>query len=283
MTSAPVYHTRFAPSPTGDLHLGNLRTAYFNWLGARSTGGRFSLRIDDTDADRNTAGSIDNILSVLDWCDLDYDVMVRQSDRADLYRSAADQLLASGVAYHKDGAVMMNGDAGDSFNDRVSGVCRITDRRTLSDLVLIRSDGTATYHFANVVDDLDMGINLVIRGADHLSNTPRHIAIARALGADYPATAHVGLIHYQKRKMSKRDAVGSVNSLRDAGVDPRALLNYINRLGWAPTVDNGQDAWIIPRDRALDLFWTGGSMKAKSSNFDDAQFNWLCRKWKNIA
>jgi glutamyl/glutaminyl-tRNA synthetase len=277
-----MYNTRFAPSPTGDLHLGNLRTAYFNWLGARSTGGKFILRIDDTDADRNTADSADNILSIMDWCGLDYDSMYRQSDRSDIYRAAADDLLASGIAYHKDGAVMMNGDAGDHFVDLVSGRCAISDVRSLSDLVLIRSNGSATYHFANVVDDLDMDINLVIRGADHLSNTPRHIAIARALGKNYPATAHVGLIHYHKRKMSKRDAVGSVNSLRDAGVDPRALLNYINRLGWAPTVDDSKDAWILPRDRALGLFWNGGSMKAKSSNFDDAQFAWLCRKWKNM-
>jgi glutamyl-tRNA synthetase len=285
-TMTTRYNTRFAPSPTGDMHLGNLRTAYFNWLAARSTGGTFTLRIDDTDADRNTDSAVDTILDILDWVGLDFDRMIRQSDRGDVYRDAVGVLDGLKLVNRSDGAarISVDADVGDSFNDMVNGTCKVTDRRTLSDLVILRSDGTPTYHFASTVDDTDpdLGINLVIRGSDHLANTPRHIGIAAALGSTYPTTAHVGLIHYKKRKLSKRDGVGSVLALRDSGVDPRALLNYINRLGWAPTVDNGRDAWMLPRDRALALFWDGGSMKAKSSNFDDAQFDWLCRRWKAI-
>lgn len=280
-----VYHTRFAPSPTGDMHLGNLRTAYFNWLAARATGGTFTLRIDDTDRDRNTDGAVDTILDILDWCGMDYDRMVRQSDRGDLYRMHLYDLHALGRIDDSDGAdrIDVNPWVGDKFTDMVNGDCRVTDRGPLGKLVLARSDGSPTYHFASTVDDLDLGINLVIRGSDHLSNTPRHIGIAGALGDDYPLTAHVGLIHRGKRKMSKRDDVGSVLALRDSGVDPDALLSYLLRLGWAPRDDSGKAAWVWPKDRAVAGFFTLGRMKAKASNFDDAQFAWVARTWKSGA
>ena len=278
-----VYNTRFAPSPTGDMHLGNLRTAYFNWLAARSTGGTFTVRIDDTDRDRNTDTAVDTILDILDWCGLDYDRLVRQSDRGDLYRSHIYDLNALGYIDDSDGADRINVDrwVGDAFSDMVNGDCRVTDRRPLTNLVVARSDGSPTYHFANVVDDLDLDINLVIRGSDHLSNTPRHIGLASALGGNYPATAHIGLIHYNKKKMSKRDDVGSVMTLRDRGIDPNALLSYLLRLGWAPRDDSSKAAWIWPKDKAVGGFWTKGRLKAKASNFDDGQFNWVCRAWNN--
>jgi len=251
--SAPV-RVRFAPSPTGYLHVGGARTALFNWLYARHTGGTFVLRIEDTDNARNSQAAVDVILSGLRWLGLDWDEgpltgdadgPVRggfgpyfQSRRGEIYRRRAYELKAKGLAYEKDGALFyrMTRDPVTIPDLVVGDVVRpLTDREALDpDWVLIRSDGVPVFHFVNVVDDLEMGITHVIRGEDHLSNTAKHIALFKAFGVEPPRYAHIPLIrNLDGSKMSKRDQGASVQSYIDDGYLPEAVINYLSLLGWS--------------------------------------------------
>jgi len=279
--------TRFAPSPTGYLHIGGIRTAIFSWLYARKHEGRFILRIEDTDRERSTREAIDVILEGMGWLGLNADEgPVYQSQRFDRYREVIGQLLASGQAYYctcsrerlesireqamqrgekprydghcrdrdapGENAVIRfkNPQQGDVVvEDRIQG--RVTySNRELDDLIIARSDGTPTYNLTVVVDDMDMHISHVIRGDDHLNNTPRQINILKALDATPPVYAHVPMIlGPDGKKLSKRTGSASVLDYRDQGYLPEALLNYLVRLGWS----HG-DQEIFSIEELIDLF-----------------------------
>lgn len=276
-------NTRIAPSPTGDMHIGTARTAYFNWLAARATGGIFTLRIDDTDLARSDSKFSQVILDTMAWLGLTYDNLFYQSQRFTSYRIVADDLLSSGMAV-KDGdaIILMPKALPDSWNDDLAGKVVISgdDKSGMAKgIVLIKSDGSPTYHFASVVDDIDMDINFVIRGADHITNTSRQVAIYHALGKPLPRYAHVGLIHKDGKKLSKRDGAASMLAYRDQGIDPDAMLNFMARLGWGPTVDDKTTA-ILPRERMIDLFLSGGKMKGSSANMDPVKLASFDRKYK---
>jgi len=282
MTDRDTPHvTRIAPSPTGDMHIGTARTAYHNWLIARSTGGRFILRIDDTDLARNSDAAVGVIDDTMAWLGLDHDLRVRQSDRLGLYRTLCDALLDAGLA-RRDGAavrLVLPDDTPASWTDTVTGTVAIgdADRRVIDGMVLMKSDGMPTYHFASVADDMDLGVTWVVRGIDHLSNTAKHVAIWTALsrvawggaGRPLPRWTHLGLITRGGRKVSKRDGASSMLAYRDAGTDPDALLNWMLRLGWGPTVDD-RTTRTIDRQRALALFLDGGRMRSSPANMDPA-------------
>jgi glutamyl/glutaminyl-tRNA synthetase len=284
--------TRIAPSPTGMFHLGSARTALFNWLAARATDGRFILRIDDTDQTRHSDAAVQVIFDALDWLRLPYDVCVRPSDRLSIYRKLADDLVSHGLA-RRDGAAirLAVSDMPDFWNDTLAGQIAISaqDRRVISELVLLRSDGMPTYHLASVVDDMDLGITWVIRGSDHLSNTPKHIALWRAVGklewsgaaAPMPLWTHLGLITSDGKKISKRDGAASLLDYRDSGVDPDAMVNWLLRLGWGPTIDD-KTTRTIDRDRAVRLFLEGGRMRASPANMDPLLLSALDRKYKGM-
>ena len=265
--------TRFPPSPTGDLHIGSARTALYNWLYARRHGGRMVLRMEDTDRERSTQAAVDVILEGMAWLGLDYDAgPFYQTQRFERYREVVTDLLARGKAYHcycsrdrldelrarqmaakdkprydghcRDHPSPDNGTPpvvrlrtpleGVVVNDdRVRGAVTIQNRE-LDDLIIARSDGSPTYHLSVVVDDIDMGITHVLRGDDHLNNTPRQIHILEAIGAVRPVYAHIPMINGSNgKKLSKRHGAVSVLSYRDVGILPQALLNYLARLGWS--------------------------------------------------
>jgi glutamyl-tRNA synthetase len=249
---------RFAPSPTGHLHIGGARTALFNWLYARHTGGLFVLRIEDTDDVRNTQEAVDVILSSLRWLGLDWDEgpvsgdatasalgdkgPYFQSQRQSIYQSHVQRLLSEGKAYECDGAIKfrMTREAV-IIPDLVCGdvTRKLTDREERDpDFVIVRSDGKPVFHLVNVVDDLEMGITHVIRGEDHLSNTSKHIALCNALGANCPRYAHIPLIlNGDGSKMSKRDMGASMSNYMEEGFVPEAVVNYLCLLGWSPKDD----------------------------------------------
>lgn len=277
-----MWITRIAPSPTGDFHVGTARTALFNWLAARASGGRFLLRIDDTDLARNDEASVKVIHDCMDWLGLDYDDTFRQSDRLDRYRAVADDLIASGKAVRADnGGILLSGGVALPWTDRVGGTNTpvATHQALASDQVLIKADGMPVYHFASVVDDIDSGVNLVIRGIDHHTNTYRHTAIYGALGHPLPEFVHLGLIMLDGKKMSKRDAAASLLGYRDAGIDPDAMNNFLLRMGWGPKVDDKSTA-MLDRSQALALFLDGGKMRNTPAAFDLAKLNSFDRKFK---
>ncbi|MFP3928182.1 MAG: glutamate--tRNA ligase [Desulfobacteraceae bacterium] len=271
MTKEPVV-TRFPPSPTGFLHIGGARTALFNWLFARKHGGRFILRIEDTDMERSSQEATQAILESMEWLGLDWDEgPYFQSQRYDIYKEFIQRLLDSDMAYHchcspeileekrrrarsmglkpkYDGTCRdlgLNKAPGSvvrlkapqsgltRFEDRIKGPISVANEE-LDDLVLERSDGTPTYHLAVVVDDITMGVNHVIRGDDHVNNTPRQILIYQALGEPIPVYAHVPMILGPDRtRLSKRHGATSVLAYREMGYLPQALLNALARLGWS--------------------------------------------------
>jgi glutamyl-tRNA synthetase len=226
---------RFAPSPTGQLHIGGARTALYNWLLARKHGGTLVLRIEDTDRERSTPENVEQILDALRWLEIDWDEgPISQVERAPRHREQIDRLLADGSAYEDDGAVRLR--VPDEGETVVSDVIRgeVTfPHSAIDDFVIARSDGSALYNLAVAVDDLDMGIDHVIRGEDHLSNTPRQVMILKALDAEPPVYAHLPLLHGPDgKKLSKRHGAASVQELRDKGYLPEAVRNYIALLGW---------------------------------------------------
>ncbi|MEO7298911.1 MAG: glutamate--tRNA ligase family protein, partial [Verrucomicrobiota bacterium] len=260
---------RFAPSPTGFLHIGGARTALFNWLYARHTGGTFVLRIEDTDAARNSQEAIDVILNGLRWLGLDWDEgplgvppsggspaqppkggtpnvsaskgnygPYFQSERGEIYKKRVQELKDKGFAYEHEGAVKFKMQREPIvIPDVVVGDVerKLTDREEVDpDFVIVRSDGKPVFHFVNVVDDLEMKITHVIRGEDHLSNTAKHIALFRAFGVEPPKYAHIPLIlNLDGTKMSKRDQGASLKFYTDEGYVPEAVVNYLCLLGWS--------------------------------------------------
>lgn len=282
------YITRIAPSPTGFFHLGTARTAYFNWLAARATGGKFLLRIDDTDGARNQDAFVDVIYQAMDYLKLDYDFTFKQSDRKDRYAQAAHDLLAKGRAVARDGAIFLDCPLGDTgaatgFDDKAVGrvAACAADRDAVANMVLIKSDGMATYHFANVVDDIDHGVTFVIRGSDHIPNTMRQVALYLAMDALPPSYAHVGLLHDHTtgKKLSKSTGAKSLLDYQADGIDADAMCNFLLRMGWGPKVDDKTTA-VLPRDRALALFLAGGNLRGSSSKADFAKLANLDRRYK---
>lgn len=311
-----IVRTRFAPSPTGYLHVGGARTALFCWLHARRHGGRFILRIEDTDRERSTEEAVAGILDGLAWLGLDWDEGPWfQSERIARYREAVESLLASGRAYHcycsrerldrvragqiarrekprYDGHCRERGPGraapgaeppavrfrtprgGETvFDDLVRGRVAIRNDE-LDDLVIVRADGMPTYNFSVVVDDLDMAVTHVIRGDDHVNNTPRQIHILRALGGEAPAYAHVPMILGRDgQRLSKRHGAVSVTSFREEGYLPEAVLNHLARLGWS----HG-DQELFTRDELVRLFDLRGVHRGAAS-FDTEKLDWLNRHY----
>ena len=282
---------RFAPSPTGHLHIGGARTALFNWLYARHTGGTFVLRIEDTDAARNTQEAVNVILDGLRWLGLAWDEgpltadvtgpckgdrgPYFQSQRKENYQRRAEALLSHGLAYEHEGAIKFKMTREPiTIPDLVVGdvVRPLTDREELDpDWVLVRSDGQPVFHFVNVVDDLEMGITHVIRGEDHLSNTAKHIALFRAFGVEPPKYAHIPLIlNNDGSKMSKRDRGASVTTYTDEGFLPEAVNNYLCLLGWSPK-DNVEKIPIADVVERFDL----PQILRHNARFDFEKLVWL--------
>jgi len=311
----PAPRVRFAPSPTGSLHVGGARTALYNWLFARRHGGTFILRIEDTDVDRNKPELVDQILEAMTWLGMTWDEgPFRQSERYDLYRQAAEKLLSEGKAYRAfetpeelEAARKAAEAQGETF--RYSGAGREipkaeSDRRAaagepfvirlkmpdepivvddvvqgraefpagaLDDFVLMRSDGHPLYHFSVCVDDVAMGITHVIRGVDHLANTPKHVALFRALGAEPPKFAHLGMIlGPDGKKLSKRHGAAGAEEFRAQGLLPEALVNFLALLGWSP----GEDRERMTMDEMAALF-SLERIGPSPSRFDHEKLAWL--------
>ena len=279
------YNTRIAPSPTGDMHIGTARTAYFNWLAAKASGGEFYLRIDDTDKARSKPEYVEVIKNTLVWLGLDWDDLVFQSDRADFYKKRIGGELYKRV-YVEDGAVKLSmKDRPDnlplSWNDEVVGVVPITpnDFLDMDGMVLVKSDGMPTYNWATVVDDLEMKVNFIIRGTDHITNTSKQVILWSLLGAEIPKFAHVGLIGEKGKPLSKRDGAASMLFYREKGYDADAVLNFLARMGWSPTVDD-KTTKMLPREKMLDMFLSCGKMKGNLANLDLAKLEAFDRKYK---
>jgi glutamyl-tRNA synthetase len=226
---------RFAPSPTGYLHVGGARTALYNWLLARGNGGKMLLRIEDTDRERSTEENIGVIYEGLRWLGLDWDEEpVSQTSRRARHDEAVEQMRRSGAVYEHEGAAWLRVGEGDDIvvQDLVYGDVR-TPRGAIKDFVVARSDGSPVYHLAVVVDDHDMGVTHVVRGVDHLPNTPKHILLQEALGFPRPQYGHLPLLHGPDgKKLSKRFDAASLLWLRDAGYLREAVINYLALLGW---------------------------------------------------
>jgi len=263
---------RFAPSPTGYLHVGGARTALFNWLYARQAGGQFLLRIEDTDKARSTDEHTRVILDGLTWLGLDWhEEPVFQGARVTRHQEMADKLLAAGKAYMEEGAIRFRLPPGEiAWDDAVHG--RISFQgEDIKDFVILRSDRTPIYNFAVVVDDVDMRISHVLRGDDHISNTPKQIALYRALGAALPVFGHVPMIHGPDgKKLSKRHGATAVGDYQHMGILPAAMRNFLALLGWSP----GGDREIMTLDEMIALFSLEGIQK-KPAIFDMTKLEWM--------
>jgi glutamyl-tRNA synthetase len=264
---------RFAPSPTGSLHIGGVRTALFNWLFARGQGGEFLLRIENTDRSREVEESVDQIQRSLSWLGLDWDRPVGfQLDRLDRHGEVARRLVAEGKAYEDDGAIRfrMPDEGSTSWEDAIKGSIEIPNEK-LEDVVLLRSDGRPTYNFASPLDDADDGVTHVIRGDDHVSNTPKQIRILTALGAPVPVYAHVpNVFGSDGRKLSKRHGAVSLEDFRAQGYLPEALMNYLALLGWS--LD--EKTTILSRDELVRSFALE-RVGTSPATFDYQKLAWL--------
>ncbi|MEX2155945.1 MAG: glutamate--tRNA ligase [Gemmatimonadales bacterium] len=265
---------RFAPSPTGYLHVGGARTALFNWLFARRAGAKFLLRIEDTDKARSTDEHTQVILDGLKWLGLDWDESpVFQGARVARHQEVADKLLADGKAYMEEDAIRLRVPPGEiAWDDAVHG--RISFQgEDIRDFVILRSppDRSPLYNFAVVVDDIDMQITHVLRGDDHISNTPKQIAAYRALGAALPVFGHVPMIHGPDgKKLSKRHGATAVGDYQHLGILPEAMRNFLALLGWSP----GGDREIMTLDEMIALFSFDGIQK-KPAIFDTTKLEWM--------
>lgn len=269
--STPI-RVRFAPSPTGYLHVGGARTALFDWLFARKHGGAFILRIEDTDVERSSEEMTRGILEAMTWLGLHWDEgPYYQSSRLDLYRETASRLVREGHAYQDEGAIRFRVPDGNvTYDDAVFGEITINSD-TIENFVLLRSDGHPTYHLSVVVDDIDMRISHVIRGADHISNTPKQILLYRALGASLPVFAHLPLIlGPDKTRLSKRHGATSVTSYQEQGIVPEALRNFLALLGWSP----GTDQEMFGDQELIQAFSLQGISKANAV-FNNDKLAWF--------
>ena len=264
---------RMAPSPTGLLHIGNVRTALFNWLYARHEGGEFRLRIENTDTSREVAEAVDQIQDSLRWLGLDWDgPHTFQLDRMDDCRRVADELLAAGKAYEDEGAIRfrMPEEGVTAWDDIVRGRIEYPNEK-LEDVVIVRSDGRPTYNFASPMEDVWDGITHVIRGDDHIPNTPKQLNIIRAVGAEIPAYAHVPMIFgMDGKKLSKRHGADAVEEFRDAGYLPETMLNFLALLGWAP---DGETT-LMGRDELIQRF-SLERVSSSPSQFDYQKLDWM--------
>jgi glutamyl-tRNA synthetase len=262
-----------APSPTGLLHIGNVRTALFNWLYARHEGGEFRLRIENTDTSREVAEAVDHIQESLRWLGLDWDgPLTFQLDRMDDCRRAARQLVEEGKAYEEEGAIRfrMPDEGVTAWDDAVRGRIEVPNE-TIEDVVLVRSDGRPTYNFASPLEDVWDGITHVIRGEDHISNTPKQINVIRAMGAEVPVYAHVpNVAGADGRKLSKRHGAVTVAEFRAEGYLPEALLNFLALLGWAP---DGETTLMDTRE--LVERFTLERVSPSPAQFDYQKLDWM--------
>jgi glutamyl-tRNA synthetase len=328
MSEASSPRVRFAPSPTGYLHVGGARTALFNWLFARHTGGTLILRIEDTDFERSSEAMVEGILEGMRWLGLNWDEgPFFQSQRLDLYKATAQRLIHSGHAYpcfctkedleHRrkvaseagkppmydrrcslvapadasarlaDGepaAIRFRVPQGGvtAFQDAVVGRVEFANSE-IEDFVLLRSDGIPTYHLSVVADDIDMRLTHIIRGADHISNTPKQVLQYQALGAPLPVFAHVPLIlGPDKTRLSKRHGATSVISYKDMGIVPEAFRNFLTLLGWSPGAagkdPDGRDREIFSSEELIQLFTLGGISKSNAV-FDNDKLAWFNTEW----
>ncbi len=290
---------RFAPSPTGALHIGGARTALFNWLLARGSGGQLVLRIEDTDRERSTSENLAQIIDALNWLQIDWDEgPIMQSERAERHRQELARLIEQGHAYRsgataedvkaykarhgadrgfrgqeeREGAVRLRvpDEGATVVHDAIRGDTSF-EHVHLDDPVIARADGSVLYNFAVAIDDLDAGITHVVRGEDHLSNTPKQLLVLEALGAPQPVYAHLPLLHGPDgKKLSKRHGAASVQELRNAGYLPGAVRNYIALLGWG----SEQDQTILSTDQLVEQF----ALERVSRNparFDEAKLRWM--------
>jgi glutamyl-tRNA synthetase len=262
-----------APSPTGALHIGGVRTALFNWLYARNKGGEFLVRIENTDTSREVEGAVQHALDSLAWLGLDWDKPpTYQLDRLDDCRRVAEQLVVDGAAYEDEGAIRfrMPDDGTTSWVDAVRGEISFPNE-SLEDLVLVRADGRPTYNFASPMEDVWDGITHVIRGEDHVSNTPKQINIIRATGAEPPVYAHVpNVMGPDGKKLSKRHGATGVDELRAQGYYAPALLNFLALLGWAP---DGETT-IMSREELIERF-SLEHVSASPAKFDYDKLDWM--------
>ena len=268
-----MVRVRFAPSPTGFLHVGSARTAIFNWLFARHSGGRFLIRVEDTDLKRSETRFLEEILEDLKWLGLDWDEEpIFQSRRFGVYREKAGELVASGKAYKDGDAVLFKVEPGRTiaYDDLVHGRISV-ESETIKDQVLIKSDGSPAYNFSCVVDDAFLGITHILRGDDHISNTPKQIVFYEAFGLTPPRFGHMPLIlGTDGAKLSKRHGGVSVEEYRREGFLPEALANYLVLLGWMPK--DGRE--VMPPEEAVRLFEIS-EMNDVQAKFDLQKLRWL--------
>ena len=264
---------RFAPSPTGFLHIGGVHTALFNWLFARHEGGEFRLRIENTDTSREVAEATQQIQDSLSWLGLDWDGEVTfQLDRMERCREEAQRLVAEGKAYEDEGAirVRMPDEGTTAWDDLIRGRIEWENER-LDDLVVVRGDGRPTYNFASPVEDWLDGVTHVLRGDDHISNTPRQIRILEALGAPLPAYGHVAnILGPDGKKLSKRHGATSVEEFRAQGYIPEALVNFLALLGWS----YDDKTTVMSREELVERF-TLERVGASPAVFDFQKLEWL--------
>lgn len=266
-----MVRVRFAPSPTGYLHVGSARTALFNWLFARHHKGVFILRIEDTDQERSTEESIEQILEAMRWLGLDWDEYARQTERTHAHQRASQELLERGSAYEHEGALWFRvPQAGETIvHDQLLGDVSFANQQ-LKDFVIRRSDGSFVYNFVVVVDDADMQITHVIRGDDHLNNTPKQILLYKALKRPLPQFAHLPMILGPDRtRLSKRHGVTSVLEYRQRGFLPESMINFLARLGWSYG-----DREIFTRDELVELF-SLESVGSSAAVFEESKLRWL--------
>ena len=273
---------RFAPSPTGKVHIGNIRAAIYNWLYARHTGGKFLLRVEDTDLERSTPEAIQTLMDCMEWLGLDYDEPVfYQTKNVSRHLACVEKLLADGRAYKmektsrdgKTGEVVMfrmPKDGTLAFDDIVKGHME-KKAEDVPDFAIVRSDGSPIFHLANVVDDIDQGVTHVIRGDDHVENTFKHLELFRALGATPPRYGHLSMIvNAQGKPYSKRDGAAFVGEFREQGYLPEALFNYLLLLGWNP----GDDREVLTRDEMVALFDIE-KVHVTAAKFDIKKLQWM--------
>ena len=262
-----------APSPTGLLHIGGVHTFLFNWLFARGRRGECLLRIENTDTSREVAEAVDQIQRSLGWLGIDWDGPVTfQLDAMDRCRELAARLVEEDAAYEDDGAIRfrMPDEGTTAWDDAIRGRIEFPNEQ-LEDVVLVRSDGRPTYNFASPVEDMDDGITHVIRGDDHISNTPKQIRILRALGHEPPVYGHVGnILGTDGKKLSKRHGATAVGDYQEQGILPAAMRNFLALLGWSP----GGDREILSDAEMIEIFTLEGIQK-KAAVFDTAKLEWM--------
>ena len=262
---------RFAPSPTGYLHIGGARTCMFNWLYAKHVGGEFILRIEDTDQERSKQEYLDEVLESIKWLGMDWDEIYYQSKRFDIYREYADKLVKEGKAYHKEGAIFFKYDFQSiDIDDLIRGKI-VFNELPKTEEVIIKSDNSPTYNFSCCIDDALMQISCVIRGEDHISNTPKQILIYKGLGFQVPQFAHVPLILSPGGgRLSKRFGATSIREYRERGYLSKAIANYLLLLGWSP----GDNKEIFSLSAAKDIFKINNVNKTGAA-FSLDKLNWV--------